>query len=66
MTFDEWWKKNGIEMASYAEKSAARKGWKAGAAAEREAIVKKLLELGALEDGTYVEAIRARGEKGGA
>lgn len=37
MTFDEWWKNNGIEMATYAEKSAARKGFEAGAVAEREA-----------------------------
>lgn len=37
MAFDEWWKNNGIEMATYAEKSAARKGFEAGAVAEREA-----------------------------
>ncbi len=39
MTFEDWWKKNGIEQASYAEKSAARKGWEAGVAAEREEIM---------------------------
>lgn len=37
MTFEEWWKKHGIEQATYAEKSAARKGWEAGTKAEREA-----------------------------
>lgn len=33
------------------------------AAAEREAIIAKLLEIGALEDGTFIEAIRARGQQ---
>lgn len=44
MTFEEWWKKNGIEQATYAEKMAARKGWfagrEAGATAEREECAK--------------------------
>lgn len=40
MDFEEWWKKNGIEQATYAEKSAARKGWEAGTKAEREACAK--------------------------
>ena len=28
---------------------------------EREAIISRLLEIGALEDGAFIEAIRARG-----
>ena len=32
-------------------------------AAEREAIISRLLEIGALEDGAFIEAIRARGDK---
>ena len=28
--FDAWWKLNGIELASYAEKSAANKGFRSG------------------------------------
>jgi hypothetical protein len=28
--FEKWWKLNGIEVASHAEKAAARKGFKAG------------------------------------
>ena len=31
--FDAWWKSEGIEQATYAEKSAARKGWYAAIAA---------------------------------
>lgn len=27
--FDAWWKENGIERATFAEKSAARKGYQA-------------------------------------
>jgi hypothetical protein len=30
--FEKWWKTSGIECASYAEKMAAKKGWKARAA----------------------------------
>ena len=30
-------------------------------AGEREAIISRLLEIGALEDGAFIEAIRARG-----
>ena len=33
------------------------------AAAEREAIIAKLLELGALGDGAYLEALHARGNQ---
>ena len=29
--FEKWWRTNGIERASYAEKAAAKKGWKARA-----------------------------------
>lgn len=44
--------------------NAAFEGGKAyGAAIEREAIAEKLLTLGALEDGDFIIAIRARGEK---
>jgi hypothetical protein len=32
-------------------------------AAEREAIISRLLEIGALEDGAFIEAIQARGQK---
>ena len=35
----------------------------AGAAAEREAITTKLIDIGALADGEFIAAIRARGEK---
>ena len=27
--FEKWWKTNGIECATYAEKMAAKKGWQA-------------------------------------
>jgi hypothetical protein len=30
--------------------------------AEREAIISRLLEIGALEDGAFIESIRTRGE----
>lgn len=46
MTFDEWWKENGIELATFVEKSAARKGWKAGANSENEACAKVCEYLG--------------------
>lgn len=33
--FERWWKTDGIEMADYSEKSAARKGWLARSAHQR-------------------------------
>lgn len=77
MNFDAWWKENGVELASYAEKSAAKKAWAAAVAAEREAL--KALYADAQEIFNnppsetsqdvrdviewYAAAIRARGEK---
>jgi hypothetical protein len=28
--FEKWWKQNGIEFSTYVEKSAAKKGFRAG------------------------------------
>lgn len=58
MTFDEWWESDGKYRC--AEKVYASDAWEAATKEEREAIIALLLELGALGDGTYLEAIRAR------
>lgn len=34
--FEKWWKTNGIEQATYTEKSAAKKGFRAGMLAAAE------------------------------
>lgn len=64
-SFDKWWRENGIECASYAEKVAAKKGW--NAAMQRAAEVSRRCSDEAVQGGEYscncAEAIEQEQEK---
>ena len=52
MIFDEWWRDYGIEQASIAEKSAARKGWQAGVAIRDSEIAGLMDEIHRIQNGS--------------
>ena len=56
---DAWWDSGSDWRETFNERLKAFEALVR--ADEREAIISRLLEIGALEDGAFIEAIRARG-----
>ena len=60
MTFEEWADEYELDLDT---RATCQSAWAEATLAEREAIIARLIELGALDDGTYLEAIRMRSNK---